>query len=196
MRRPSQTSEHRFQRAKVQELYAQGFHPVVNIASKEDPACLADFNAINVDITSEDASTGTVMARDVPNFVQGDATNLKGVFEDGRFGLAVLGEVLEHLFPYRAEQMLSEAKRIIRDDGRILLTFPRDPRPGEAQHDPPVMIEYAHGMWSHHVTVWTDEMLKDLFEKVGVREVFRQKTVYVLGGVCLGGLGLILEKVQ
>lgn len=192
-KRPAQTNEHRFQREKVQELHAQGFQPIINIASKEDPACLADFGAINVDITSEDASTGTVMVRDVPNFQQGDATNLVA-FKDGQFGLAVLGEFLEHCYFNKAVEALSEAKRVIRDDGRILLTFPRDPRPAEAQHNPPVTIEYTPGCWSHHVTVWKDDMLVELFKTVGLREVYRKHTHYVLGGICLSGLGLILEK--
>jgi SAM-dependent methyltransferase len=192
-RPPSKTNEHQWQRNTVARLHSEGYVPILNIACKEDPACLADFGATNLDIQIDDPSLGIKSLADVvPNFVHGDATKLP--FEDESYKLVVLGEFLEHCYFHKAVQALSEAKRVLKDDGRMVITFPRDPRPPEAQHNPPVTIEFTPGCWSHHVTVWKDDMLKELFATVGLKEVFRSKNTYFLGGIVLGGLGLILEK--
>jgi FkbM family methyltransferase len=54
---------------------------------------------------------------DIPNFIRMDASNLK--FEDNKFDVAVLGEILEHVDdPVR---VLKEAKRVVR---RIIITVP------------------------------------------------------------------------
>jgi ubiquinone/menaquinone biosynthesis C-methylase UbiE len=191
-RPPAQTNEHKFQRQMVEKLAKEGFTPILNVASKEDPACLADFGATNLDIQQEDPSTGTNLMRDVPNFVHGDATNLP--FPDKSFKLVVLGEFLEHCYHNKAVQALTQAKRVLADDGKILCTFPLDNRPAEAQHNPPVTIEFTPGCWSHHVTVWSDDKLLPLLEEVGLKITFRKHTTYILGGIVLAGRGLLLEK--
>lgn len=194
-RPPSQTQEHRWQRNTVQRLVSEGFTPVLNVACKEDPACLADFGATNLDIQVGDPSQGiTSLADVVPNFVNGDATKLSEYFQAGSFGLVMMGEMLEHLLLFRAIQVLSEVRKVLKDDGRLALSFPLDPRPFEAQHNPPVYTEFIPGCFASHITVWKDDLLAQLYAETGFREVHRDKLTYILGGIVLGGRGLILEK--
>lgn len=193
-RQTSQTQEHRFQRAKVQELVAQGFSPVLNVASKEDPACLADFGATNMDICLRDESLGVDLTKEVRNFVHGNAASMP--FPDKSYKLLVYGEILEHCKPEAAAQLMREAHRVCADDGRIVMSFPLDNRPSEAQHRPPVHIEFAPGFWSDHVTVWTDEKFDALIASVGFEVVSRIRTSYCLGGIPLSGRGVVLKKVQ
>ena len=188
----SQTNEHRLQRSMVMQLAAQGYTPILNACSKEDPAGLADFGATNLDIQKFDPSLGIDLTKAVPNYVHGDVCHMP--FQDKSYKLVVLGEALEHFLPFKAVEVLTEIKRVLMDDGRIFLTFPKDPRPWQTQHNPPVNIEFVPGAFAQHVTVWEDDMLLDLFGKVGLKEIHRQNTTYLLGGCCLGGLGLILEK--
>lgn len=186
------TQEHIWQRVTVGQLAAEGYTPILNIACKEDPAGLADFGATNLDIQQFDPSLGVDLTKQVPNFVHGDACNLP--FPEKSFRLTVHGELLEHLRFDKAVQALREAKRVLHDDGRMVLTFPLDPRPGETQHDPPVMIEFVDGCTSHHQTVWTEDLREKLYSQVGVVEVRRDYLRYILGGICLSGRGLVLKK--
>lgn len=195
-RAPSQTQEHRWQRATVQRQSELGFTPILNVACKEDPACLADFGATNLDIQVGDPSLGIESLADVvPNFVNGDATKLSEYFPEKTFKLVVMGEMLEHLKFFRAVQVLTEVKKVLQDGGRIVMSFPLDPRPFEAQHNPPVYTEFIPGCFASHVMVWKDEMLNDLYREVGLKEIHRDKLSYVLGAIPLSGRGLILEKV-
>jgi SAM-dependent methyltransferase len=175
--------------------------PILNVACKEDPAGLADFGAVNVDIQRYDPSLGMDLTQAVPNFVHGNAVELP--FEDQSFGTVVYGEFLEHCEFHAAVKALTEGKRVLRDDGIFILTFPKDGRSREGQHEPPVVVEFSstlkdgtvqRGFWSCHVTVWTDELLQKLYDAVGIEEATRQKTTYILGGVYMSGLALTLRK--
>lgn len=186
------TREHSWQRATVAELASQGYTPILNACSKEDPAGLADFGAVNLDIQEFDPSTGIDLAKVVPNYVHGDVSKMP--FSDKSFRLVMLGEATEHFLPFKAVEVYKEIKRVLADDGLIAASFPRDPRPWQVQHNPPVNIEFVPGAFAQHVTVWTDGLLEDLYKKVGLEEVKRTPLLYVLGGIALGGCGLILKK--
>lgn len=186
------TQEHTWQRVTVGQLAAEGYTPILNIACKEDPAGLADFGATNLDIQQFDPSLGVDLTKQVPNFVHGDACNLP--FPEKSFRLTVHGEFIEHCEFDKAVEALSSAKRVLADDGRMVLSFPLDPRPLEAQHSPPVFTEFVKGCWAGHVTVWDEALREKLYAKVGLEEVRRDYLRYVLGGICLSGRGLILKK--
>lgn len=192
MPQTSFTQEHTWQRMTVARLAQQGYTPILNIASKEDPAGLADFGATNLDIQTFDPSQGIDLVRSVPNFVHGDACNLP--FPDKSYRMTVHGEFLEHCEFDRAVQALTSAKRVLADDGVMVLSFPLDPRPLSVQHDPPVYTEFVKGCWAGHVTVWTEELREKLYVEVGLVEAERHYLNYILGGIPLGGRGLVLRK--
>ena len=155
---------------------------ILNVACKEDPANLgARFGATNLDIQEFDPQTGRDLNR-VPNFVKGDALNLPEKWT-GTFHVVVLGEFIEHCVFDAARRALSEAVRVARPSGTILLTFPLDDRRPEVQHKPEeirtlVTGETGHDITVYHQTVWTDEFLSRLFVEAGVREVLREPLIY------------------
>lgn len=189
---PAQTNEHRWQRATVRRLYEAGYTPILAGAAKEDPACLSDFGATNLDIQTFDPSTGIDLVKQVPNFVHGSILEMP--FPDASFRLVVLTEVMEHLRPHRALQALKEARRVMSPDGRLVISFPIDPRPIESQHSPPVYTEFVEGCFASHVEQWTDDRWLPMIAEVGLCEEKRDYLTYVLGGVVLGGRGLVLKR--
>lgn len=183
------TPEH----AKQRELVSRAERPILNIACKEDPAQLADFGATNLDIQKFDPSTGIDLTQRVRNYVHGNACELP--FEPETFATCVMGEFLEHCEFHKAVEALSEARRVLRPGGKLIMTFPLDPRPLEIQHNPPVYTEFTKGCWAGHITVWEDDLRAKLYEKVGFKEIHKEVTTYILGGITLGGRAVILEKV-
>lgn len=155
---------------------------ILNIACKEDPAALgARFGAVNLDIQEYDPQTGTDL-RKIPNFVHGNALELPEKWT-GLFHVVVLGEFIEHCVFDAARKALREAVRVARKDGKVVVTFPLDSRPPEAQHAPEEIRTLVEGETGHditvcHQTVWTDMMLSRLFVEAGVREVLREPLVY------------------
>jgi ubiquinone/menaquinone biosynthesis C-methylase UbiE len=125
----------------------------------------------------------------LPNFVQGDVMDMD--YEDGHFGTVVLGEFLEHCTFEAAEKSLRECVRVLKDDGKIVVTFPRDSRPPEQQHSKDKLVNWAEGITSWHQTVWEDAMLEELFTKVGLVEESRTHLRLFCGHP---HLGMILRK--
>lgn len=183
------TPEHTRQRAMV----SRAERPILNIACKEDPAGLADFGAVNLDIQKYDPSLGKDLTQCVRNYVHGNACALP--FPAESFATCVMGEFLEHCEYPKAVEALKEAHRVLKPGGKLIMTFPLDPRPLEIQHNPPVLTEFVKGCWAGHVTVWDEEKREPLYKDTGFKEVFRENTTYLLGGITMGGRALILEKV-
>lgn len=182
---------HDYQRRMVNESSA----PILNAASKEDPGNLGrDYNATNLDIEDYDIETKTSLYS-IPNFVRGSALNLP--FPDGKFGCVVLGEFLEHCFYEDALLALQEAHRVLRKDGRLVLTFPQDNRPKEIQRSPDQLRVYESRITSWHQTVWTWPDLHRLFAESGFDVVSYEDLRYVVcdwaGQECMG-LGVFLRK--
>lgn len=188
MQPPVMTPEH----TKQRQLVSQAERPILNIACKEDPAQLADFGAVNLDIQEFDPSLGVDLRAKVRNFVHGNACALP--FEDGQFATCVMGEFLEHCKFHKAVEALREANRVLRPAGKLIATFPLDGRPLDIQHNPPVYTEFCPGCWAGHVTVWEDELFDDLLKATGFKINHREVTTYILGGITLSGRAVILEK--
>jgi SAM-dependent methyltransferase len=151
--------------------------PMLNIACKEDPARLGEiYGATNMDLLEYDPFTGTDL-RTLPNFIKGSATAIP--FEDGSFGGAIIGELLEHCLPHKALQILIEAKRILRkatDDwraGELIVTFPLDYRTKEVQHDRDKLVQWDDGITSWHQTVWEDDKWATLITAAKLSEIHR-----------------------
>lgn len=179
---------HQFQRTAVTQL---GLKPIVNIACMHDPARLgADFGAINTDVRTYDAHSGTDLKKSVPNFLLCSAFDLP--FEDKAFGVVVLGEYLEHCTREAAIKSLNQARRVMRDDGRLVLSFPLDDRPKDVQHAAHLLVEWSNGITAWHQTVWEDFMLEDIFRETKLDVVSRTKLEY--GFAPRGGWGMVLKK--
>jgi SAM-dependent methyltransferase len=179
---------HLYQRAKVEHFGGL----VLNIACKEDPACLGeDFGAINCDLHDFDPQE-KLSLYEVKNFVVGDALDLP--FGDASFDTLVLGEFLEHCPFEAARTSLLECKRVMIPSGRIIVTVPLDGRPPEQQHAPHLLSTWKHGITSWHQTVWVDDLFEKLVGSVSLSEVseHRQELNY---GFCRGfGTVLQLQK--
>lgn len=185
---------HNYQHLKTAHFEGLGYRPIGNFACKEDPAQLgATFGAINVDITDYDIQE-CVDLYSIPNFVQASVLNLP--FEDKHFKLAILGEFLEHCTPSAASAALQEVRRVLSDDGMLIVTVPHDPRPKEVQHPPHQLVTYVNKgnivITSWHVSIWNGNAWKTLIEEAGFAELaeHRQEFDY---GFCTGH-GAVLKK--
>jgi SAM-dependent methyltransferase len=167
--------------------------PILNLACKEDPANLGKLlNTINLDKYTFDPHTN-IHAKDVPNFVQGDALRLP--FDRRTFGTIVIGELLEHCEFYIAEKILKEARRALAFYGRVILTFPLDSRPPTEQHDAHKLVQWAPGITSWHQTIWTDAKLEWLLMKSRLRIVKRRALDYpFLRDQTPQGWGMVLAR--
>jgi len=187
---------HRWQRAGCEKAAA----PILNAACKEDPAKLGrDYNAINLDIWTFDEQTNKQLS-EIPNFVNGNVMDMH--WDDGFFGTIVLGEFIEHCVPQAAEDALIECKRVLDDDGKLIITFPLDGRPKEVQHAARLLKVIVEGKTGHditvwHQTVWEDNMINEMLERVGLKIVQRDPIGYgwVLPKRDPEGWGLVLKKV-
>lgn len=167
-----------------------GAKPFLNGAAKEDPAKLGTlYDAVNLDVNDYDPQE-RISLYQIPNFVCGSLLNIP--FGDSTFGTVVLGEILEHCPPASADRIMQEVKRVLRDDGRVVVTVPLDSRPPEVQHEPHLLITWEGGITSWHQTVWTDDKFTDLLERNGFEEIpeFRETLHY---GFC-SGTGAVLRK--
>jgi len=170
--------------------------PILNAACAGDPANLGDFDAINMDIQTNEPWTGRNFAAS-RNFIPGSVFNIP--FGDSHFGTVVLGEFLEHCDFNNALTAILECKRVLAPMGTLILTIPLDARPRaeqQAYHPaslPPPPDEYCPGVASYHKTYWSNEQLNNLFEAAGLSEIFRQPLLYYLTAP-VGGWGIILIK--
>ena len=185
---------HQYQRDKVLDLCGGLYETkVLNVASKEDPAHLGrDFAAVNLDIEDFDIETRTNLYT-VPNFIQGTATDLP--FPDETFNIVVIGELLEHCLMSAAIKVLSEAKRVLRHEGSIVLTFPKDSRDKRVQRPPHELREYEDGITSWHQVVWDTEQLKDLLHRAALEVSDHTLIRYAVcdhAGVECWGYGMVL----
>lgn len=177
---------HQYQREMVAKFSKS---PVLNGACKEDPSNLGrDFNATNMDVNDYDPQERLSLYQ-IPNFVRGSLLNIP--FPDRHFGTVVLGEILEHCPRPSAIKILSEAKRVVKSDGVIVVTYPLDPRPANVQHEPHLLITWEGGITSWHQSVWDSKSFEDLLNEVGLEQVpdLRVELQY---GFCTG-IGTVLR---
>lgn len=178
---------HHFQRAMCVKY--NHLRPILNAASKEDPGNIDQYGPIHLDCVEKDVFTGIVLKDKLKNFVLGSVFDMN-MFEDRKFGLIILGEWLEHTTQAAARKGLLECRRVLKDDGRLVLTFPKDHRPPEKQHGEGQLFTWVEGVTSWHQTVWEDNLLLDLFKDTCLIEQERVEIGYGHSE----GLGLVLSK--
>jgi len=191
---------HRFQRDACQSATNEGKVPILNAASKEDPAKLGEkFNAVNLDIWDFDEQTKTPL-KHIPNFVQGDVLKLDEIYPEPTFGLVVLGEFIEHCVPPVAKLALAQCRKVMKDDGWLCLTFPLDNRSPEKQHAKRLLKVIVPGETGHditvwHQTVWEEPMLMEMLNDVGFEIKHRTAMSYgFVNNRKPNGWGLLLTK--
>lgn len=184
---------HQFQRAFVRRFGGK----CLNIGCQHDHVGLGDLGAINLDYESEDARG--IKYDKVKNFVRGDARKLQ--FEDETFDVCVLGEFLEHCTEDAAAEVVAEARRVLKQGGKLVMTIPLD----GTFSDPisfPTGGEISPGITLFHQTWWSNRMLYELRTKTRMVERFRASIIYpfmrgnehgLIAFVC-GGWGLVWEK--
>lgn len=118
---------------------------VLNVGSNNDGAGLGGgpHKSINVDLVSKDGNTGWLL----PVNVLADARLLpfQPVFDS-----VVLGEILEHMETDDAVQTIREAKSVLKDTGRVVITMPHDARRERGSEPPPPSEFYAPGIFAYH----------------------------------------------
>lgn len=190
-------NHHQFQLEIVKDRVGLG--PILNAASKEDPANLSQYGVTNFDI-----STHCEMLRQdlrlLPNFVLGSVLEMSKHFKEGKFKTVILGEYLEHCVFSAAVTSLVESRKVLADDGMLTLTFPLDGRPPEVQHAKEFLKIWVEGDTGHditvaHQTVWEDAMLETLFSETGWSEISRTELSYgFVKDRTPNGWGILLEK--
>lgn len=177
--------------------------PILNAASAADLAGLGRFGAINLDVRTRDQLRGVGLLIP-PNYVEGSVFAIP--YEDGRFQTVVLGEFLEHATFEAGCRAVKECARVLKPGGRLVITVPLDGRPNGANRpghpegeDVEALVNLnEHGNWSdgvtvHHQTWWSNKMLHDLRESVGLKETLRSALLYQFTAP-VGGWGLVWEK--
>lgn len=129
---------------------------ILNIGSKEDPANLKDFGAINLDINPFDGVD-----------VIADACMLP--FKDKSIDVVVCGDVLEHVHDH--EKAIKEARRVA---GLIVATIPTVEHEEEIGHNP------GYYRFSEHVWQPAIEEIKKLFPDAEIEILEREDWIGVL----------------
>lgn len=188
---------HKFQR----DCCEKAEQPILNVACKEDPAGLGHhFNAINFDVLDYDDFSKKDLRTQVKNFVQGDALKLTEHFNEKSYPTIVLGEFLEHCVPAAAQLALSEIRKVLTDDGKLIVTFPLDNRAPERQHGRSLLKvvvagESGHDITTWHQTVWDLEKFEVLLSEVGFKIYHKQTLKYgFIRDRDPAGYGMVLKK--
>lgn len=174
--------------------------PILNAASGSDPYGLAEFGAVNLDLHDRSEFSGGMEAA-AKNFVKGSVLDIP--FPDKHFATVVLGEFLEHCKPDVALRALLECKRVLCDDGVIIVTVPLDARPEEEQvwygrmmtpdaptHDQ----EYDDGITGRHQTYWSLIPLERLLFDAGLEDSKPRALLVYFFTTPVVGWGMHLKK--
>lgn len=164
--------------------------PILNACSQADSAHLGEkYNVTNVDVCDLEIDSGNVYKDVCKNFIKCDVRHMP--FKDEEFKTTVLGETIEHCTVPYAYELMKEVVRVTKD--YIIITYPYDNRPKEEQHAPEHLIEYAPGSVSWHQTLWSREMLYDMFNFYELRVMAVRDLVYHFTRP-IPGLGIVLKK--
>lgn len=86
-----------------------------------------DLTAVGVDIAGRQiafAQENVATSDEKFSFVQVEEEKVKLPFASGTFDVVTSIEVIEHVHPYLAMQILAEARRVLKSDGKIIVTTP------------------------------------------------------------------------
>lgn len=179
---------HDYQRLKTSHFEELGLRPVLNGACKENNAQLALREGdVNLDVNDWDPQEKFSLY-DLPNFVQASLLDIP--FPAKQFGVVVLGEILEHAPWHAALKIMQETRRVLKDDGRVVLTIPLDRREPEGQHEQ--MITWEGGITNYHQTVWEPQLWNMLLSQSEFVELAEHRQVLNYG-FC-EGFGAVLRK--
>jgi ubiquinone/menaquinone biosynthesis C-methylase UbiE len=115
----------------IRELRAIHAKNILNIAGVKEYGKLLDIGCGNGDISESFRRDGAVVIGIDPNpkilpqksectFLVMDGTDLK--FPNFSFDTIIINDVLEHVSYYKAKKLLSEAKRVLKLDGKIYIS--------------------------------------------------------------------------
>lgn len=164
--------------------------PILNACCQADPNHLGEkFNVTNVDVCDLEVHNGYIYKDTVKNFLRCDVRKMP--FKDGEFKTSILGETIEHCTVEYAYELMQEVVRVTSD--YIIITYPYDDRPKHEQHAPEHLIEYAPGSVSWHQTLWSREMLLNMFNEFQLRVIVVKDLVYYFTRP-IPGIGMVLKK--
>lgn len=171
--------------------------PILNVACGPDQANLADFGAVNMDY--ENPGNRNNDDREPLNFEAGDMFAMR--YADGSFKTLVLGETLEHCTYEAALKVMRECRRVMADDGALVLTFPLDARPWIEQKwffsDDPAnepIVEYSNGVTHMHQTYWDLVKLDSLLKESELEEAAYRAILFYEFSSPVCGYGMVLRK--
>lgn len=175
--------------ANFQLKYSKG--KILNIGCADDPAKLKLLGAVNLDVCAEHPTLRTRNACDV---VHDARTPLP--FKDGCFDTVVFGDILEHMTKPDAIKALTNARKVIKGDGHVVITVPDDHRDPHAQNiyesmGQPFTEEYTNGVKGYHRPISREEIL-DTVLQAGLQPKVIQPIDY---GIFVGH-GIVATKVS
>lgn len=173
--------------ASFQRKYLKG--KILNVGCNEDYARLKqDFGAYNIDVWDTDPTTGIRNAHDE----LADARDLPEKFNES-FDTVVLGEILEHFNTEDRQKTLHSAKRAIKENGWINMTFPYDTRELQDQRRGHSLdIEYTEGVSAFHEVPLSKEMVLEDLEACGLKAARIEEIHYPFDNV--KGTGILACK--
>lgn len=182
------------------ETAKRSSHPILNAACGGDIAGLADFGALNMDLHDrQEFSAGKEAS--ARNFVKGSILDIP--YPDGAFQTVVVGEFLEHCQYEVAARAMRECRRVMADDGRMIVTVPLDPRTLEEQEwygrlmDPDVPVTggaYDNGIAERHQTYWSLFPLQRLLRDVCLEDAQPRQLLLYAFTTPVVGWGMVLRK--
>jgi glycosyltransferase involved in cell wall biosynthesis len=149
---------------------------VLNVGCADDPAGLGE-RGVNLDAMAAIPWSGQPTKADVLHDARQALPDLGGSFDT-----AVCGDILEHLTDDDAVRVLGNAKAVLNEGGRIVLTVPEDYRPPEAQHRQ-AGLAYLNGESAYHERPITRDVIDGWLGRAGLRTVCHQAIDY---GHCEG----------
>jgi len=91
------------------------------LLARENFSCIGlDLEKQSIEFAKNELEKEEEIVKNRISFIVGDAMNLE--YSDNSFDTVILGEILEHLT--HPEKVLIEAKRVLKEDGKIIITIP------------------------------------------------------------------------
>ncbi len=158
----------------------------INIGSNNDISGLKRHRgAVNVDLFAVDQFTKKVNSVDVIADARALPENLHGQFDS-----AVLGDILEHCDDEDQYRILSEARKCLKPDGRVVITCPDDHRLPSQQHKMCAGDErYVDNIRACHYRRISGEHLASQCAVAGMEA----KIIQPLDYAYFGGWGIVAE---
>jgi ubiquinone/menaquinone biosynthesis C-methylase UbiE len=171
------------------------FLSVLNESGQFDSAVGVDLASNQIEFAKREIAPKSVTGK--LKFIGLDANSSKMPFEDNTFDVITLIEVIEHIHPYVVMRIFEELKRVLKPDGRFIVTTPNYRSLWPA-------IEYGLNKFSpvkyhdQHINKYTPNSLIKFLETAGL-EITHANTFFVISPFLSGiswGMARALYEIE